>query len=251
MFDLGSTKDICLVNLFKERWRNASKNDKLIYDKEVRFEFRQLEKNINTIISELPFLFDIEKVNFYKVESNLIYAGEEEYIRQKVYQNNNIEINNFKLDFKGNFYLSKFTLDEFIDLFISEYYQSYISLELESINDINLKEEGFKAFIQVRDLFIHLVDIYKYEKDNNITINEPVLCNNQDDNYIYSKVLRPYNDIILAFDNEYQRLSKEDTKIQVTNHIKPWLEEYSSNSLINTGDIRVLIQLIKSHYNIK
>ncbi len=107
---------------------------------------------------------------------------------------------------KGNFSLSRFTLDEFMDLFISEYYQSYISLELERINDINLKEESFKAFIQVRDLFINLDDIDKYEKDNNIVINTKNLTNgnspsNQNDNYQYSEVLQFYNDIILAFDS--------------------------------------------------
>ncbi|AJI46754.1 hypothetical protein IB633_06945 [Francisella philomiragia] len=72
---------------------------------------------------------------------------------------------------------------------------------------------------------------------------------NQDDSYKYSQALNPYNDIIFAFDSEYQRLSNDNTRIQSTNHIQPWLKENYKD--LKDHDIRVLNNLIQTHYKLK
>ena len=250
MFDLESAKDISLVHLFKERWANSTKDDKPIYDNKEEFEFRQLENAINKIIKELPFLFNIKDVSFFNLKykpSDVIYSDEADYIIKKIDRINNIKIEDFELDYNGDYHFHKYTLNEFMSLFIGNQYQRHIKLELKNINSINLKEEGFEAFIEVRKLFINLDDIEIYEKENNIIIKESQLLdkNNQDTNYHYIEALKPYEDIILAFDSEYQKLNGN----VLAKQIKSWLEENYKD--LKDHDKRALNGFIKSHYKIK
>ena len=57
--------------------------------------------------------------------------------------------------------------------------------------------------------------------------------------------MKPYNDIISAFDSEYQRLSGK----VLAKQIKSWLEENYKE--LKDHDIRALNGFIKSHYKIK
>ncbi len=250
MFDLESAKDISLEHLFKERWANSTKDDKPIYDNKEEFEFRQLENAINKIIKELPFLFNIKDVSFFNLKykpSDAIYSDEADYIIKKIDRINNIKIEDFELHYNGDYHFHKYTLNEFMSLFIDNQYQGYIKLKLKSINSINLKEEGFEAFIGVRKLFINLDDIETYEKANNIIINEPQLLdkNNQDDSYIYSEALKPYNDIILAFDKYIEQSDgKDDIEKQ---DIRNWLKnEYQ----FTTRKQEVFSDLIIEEYSL-
>ena len=174
MFDLESKKDISLVHLFKERWANSTKDDKPIYDNKETFEFRQLENAINKIIEELPFLFDIKDVVFYKLGANRSYRtiGDDDCIIKKIGKYSNIKIEDFELHYNGDYHFHRYTLNDFMSLFIGRQYQRHIKLELKNINSISLEEEGFEAFIEVRKLFINLDDIGKYEEENSIITNE-------------------------------------------------------------------------------
>ena len=65
--------------------------------------------------------------------------------------------------------------------------------------------------------------------------------------YTYSQVLKPYNDIILSFDNEYQNY-KEKTKAST---IDTWLKNKYPQPNYSRDEHRVLKKLIKAHYKLK
>ncbi|MGQ4005336.1 hypothetical protein QIW49_02460 [Francisellaceae bacterium CB300] len=119
----------------------------------------------------------------------------------------------------------------------------YNSLQTHDIyieEDVNIYEVDTKDFIATYKDILGLEPYIIYKKSLQ---SKPAI--NQDDNYKYSEALKPYNDIISAFDNEYN-LYKEKTKAE---SITKWLETHYKNH--SRDEHRTLKKLIQLHYNLK
>ncbi|QUE31396.1 hypothetical protein [Francisella philomiragia] len=121
-------------------------------------------------------------------------------------------------------------------------YNSLQNFELYIEENADIYEVDTKDFIFT---YKNILGLEPYIDKN----HQPKPITNQDDSYKYSEALKPYNDIILAFDSEYQRLSNDNIRIQSTNHIQPWLKENYKD--LKDHDIRVLNNLIQTHYKLK
>ncbi|AJI58014.1 hypothetical protein LA02_270 [Francisella philomiragia] len=117
------------------------------------------------------------------------------------------------------------------------------------IDRLLFKKDEMIEYLSSIEIFPKHTEIKSHIKTMTKKSNQPKPATNQDNNYIYSEALKPYNDIILAFDSEYQRLSNDNIRIQSTNHIQPWLKENYKD--LKDHDIRVLNNLIQTHYKLK
>ncbi|AJI72379.1 predicted protein [Francisella tularensis subsp. novicida GA99-3548] len=166
------------------------------------------------------------------------------------YTNHNHEITEINTSDTFNLILSKHN---------SSYTNISISLNESRINFIPYKDskpiyiydwDNLKGKYKFKNSFSFGFELFRKNINFDDSLNhQPKPAINQDDSYEYSKALKPYNDIILAFDSEYQRLSNDNIRIQSTNHIQPWLKENYKN--LKDHDIRVLNNLIQIHYKLK
>ncbi|MGQ4004386.1 hypothetical protein QIW57_06465 [Francisellaceae bacterium CB52] len=121
----------------------------------------------------------------------------------------------------------------------------YNSLQTHDIyieEDVNIYEVDTKDFIATYKDILGLEPYIIYTKSLQ---SKPAI--NQDDNYKYSEALKPYNDIILAFDSEYQEY-KDKTK---ASSIDSWLKTNYPVPNYSRDEHRVLKKLIKAHYKLK
>lgn len=114
----------------------------------------------------------------------------------------------------------------------TDVYQSLQSYNIHIEENVYIYEIDTKDFIEC---YSNILDLKPFINSDNSTFSS----------YIYSEALKPYNDIILAFDSEYQKLKGH----VLAKQIKSWLQE--SYKDLKDHDIRVLNNLIQTHYKIK
>ncbi|AEB27873.1 hypothetical protein [Francisella hispaniensis] len=162
-----------------------------------------------------------------------------------------------------NHEITEINTSDTFNLIISKHNSSYTNISIplneSRINFIPYKDskpiciydwDNSKGKYKFKNGFSFGFELFRKNINFDNSLNhQPKPAINQDDSYKYSEALKPYNDIILAFDSEYQRLSNDNIRIQSTNHIQPWLKENYKD--LKDHDIRVLNNLIQTHYKLK
>ena len=136
------------------------------------------------------------------------------------------------------------------DIFINEHSHSLACRD----NPPNGVSKNIDSFHDFETTFYTKTSLIQtYINDNNLSqdiakeddITKKPIQTIEDDNYIYSEALKPYNDIIFAFESEYNEY-KEKTKAET---IDKWLE--TNYEKLSRDEYRTLKKLIQSHYKLK
>ena len=242
-----SKKTISLKNLIIKRWKN-------IYPLNKKMLISDLDNMVNEILEKIPCYFDIKSLGFFEGDSaelcwrteNIFSIEQAEYefiskLKTKKALKLNLDSQYYKIMHDGdedkNEYLPSYIFDEMLfDFWLIE------------IEGFAPADKYVEAILKLDDIYIFIEDLIRFEKDYNYTIcieEDIQQQTSQDDSYKYSEALKPYNDIILAFDSEYQ-LYKNKTKAET---IDEWLKNnYEKHS---RDEYRTLKKLIQSHYKLK
>lgn len=113
--------------------------------------------------------------------------------------------------------------------------------------DIYVNDNNYKHpyTVDTNEFISVYKDIFDLEQYISKKALQAKLTTNQNGDYKYSEALKPYNDIILAFDNEYKKLNSK----VLAKQIKSWLDENYKE--LKNHDIRALNNLIQLHYNLR
>ena len=248
-----SSKVISLPDLLSDRWSNIEeiKEVKNFFDitELIKYLFNKIKIYINLNNIMFNYIFDPEK-ELKKIGLNIdkqidIPISQASLNYDRSLSRHEISIKEF---FKEKITKNKLAYREYIKYSISD----KIHLHITALDDIIFPNNSqlLDNNVNLKDIFFQISDIEEFEKENHVNINnhetkelirdkevikeiekpqkqQPI---NQDDNYKYSEALKPYNDIILAFQARYDYLTKKlNKKPMLKSDIQDWLNNKLAN----------------------
>ena len=274
MFNFELTNEVIyLPSLLADRWKDVAEFKKAKNVQDVVNIINSIMKGLDCYVDLHDFIYpfgDYNKVviDFKKSlgkKTELVIYDFELRADETIYRNNTNIVDFFKKNIVDFFKKIWKTTETGFNYRV--YYSEEVDMWLLSIEGIRTPHD---TKISLHNVYFMLDDIKVFEQKHNLLLTDNDTNNqkpkeiikevikeiekpqkqqpiNQDDNYKYIEALKPYNDIILAFDSEYQEY-KDKTK---ANSIDSWLKTNYPAPNYSRDEHRVLKKLIKAHYKLK